>query len=140
MHVHVYLSCRILNLVHDVDKSEAEVLQCCAHHLKRLAQYNSAAEVLEKLGDINALASLHIETQQWSYVRFAATIILCAVSAPVYSYIHTCSLLAVLCLTKLQAFELAKNHPEYKVHCNRTLYRIIIIKYTSTTYNSCITS
>ena len=59
---------RILNLVHDVDKSEKEILQCCAQHLKRLAQYNSAAEVLEKLGDIKALASLHIETQQWHYV------------------------------------------------------------------------
>jgi intraflagellar transport protein 122 len=59
---------RILNLVHDVDKSEKEILQCCAQHLKRLAQFNSAAEVLEKLGDIKALVALHIETQQWHYV------------------------------------------------------------------------
>ena len=59
---------RILNLVHDVDKSEKEILNCCAQHLKRLAQFNSAAEVLEKLGDIKALVSLHIETQQWPYV------------------------------------------------------------------------
>ena len=67
-HVHVYNDCRILNLVHDVDKSEKEVLQCCAQQLKRLAQFNSAAEVLEKLGDIKALVTLHIETQQWHYV------------------------------------------------------------------------
>lgn len=59
---------RILNLVHDLDKSETEVLQSCAHHLKRLSQYNSAAEVFEKLGDFKALVSLHIETQQWTYV------------------------------------------------------------------------
>ena len=59
---------RILNLVHDVDKSEKEILECCAQQLKRLAQFNSAAEVLEKLGDIKALVSLHIETQQWHYV------------------------------------------------------------------------
>ena len=59
---------RILNLVHDVDKSEKEVLQCCVQQLKRLAQFNSAAEVLEKLGDIKALVTLHIETQQWHYV------------------------------------------------------------------------
>ena len=59
---------RILNLVHDVDKSEKEILQCCVQQLKRLAQFNSAAEVLEKLGDIKALVTLHIETQQWHYV------------------------------------------------------------------------
>ena len=59
---------RILNVVHDVDKSEKEVLQCCVQKLKRLAQFNSAAEVLEKLGDIKALVTLHIETQQWHYV------------------------------------------------------------------------
>ena len=72
---------RILNLVHDVDKSEKEILQSCAHHLKRLAQFNSAAEVLEKLGDIKALVSLHIETQQWHYV-----------SQKLIIHVHHCSL------------------------------------------------
>jgi intraflagellar transport protein 122 len=69
-YIHVLYSneYRILNLVHDVDKSDKEILQCSAQHLKRLAQFNSAAEVLEKLGDIKALVALHIETQQWHYV------------------------------------------------------------------------
>ena len=62
------LIARILNLVHDVDKSETEILQTCAQHLKKLSQYSSAAEVLEKLGDYKALVSLYIETQQWNYV------------------------------------------------------------------------
>ena len=62
------LIARILNLVHDVDKSETEILQTCAQHLKKLSQYSSAAEVFEKLGDYKALVSLYIETQQWNYV------------------------------------------------------------------------
>ena len=69
-----------MNLVHDVDKSEKEILHSCAQHLKRLAQYNSAAEVLEKLGDIKALVSLHIETQQWPYVSIN---VMC-----IYMYVH----------------------------------------------------
>ena len=60
---------RILNLVHEVDKGETEILSSCAHHLRRLTQFSAAAEVYEKMEDTKSLITLYVETHQWDNVR-----------------------------------------------------------------------
>lgn len=59
---------RIVNLVHEVDKGETELLSACAQQLRQLTHVGAAAEVYEKMGDIQSLVALYVETQQWENV------------------------------------------------------------------------
>jgi len=56
---------RLLGLVHELDKSQTEMLRKCAHYLMKLGQYAYAADVYEKLEDHKALVNLYVETHQW---------------------------------------------------------------------------
>lgn len=59
---------RLIGLVHELPKSETEVLQRCAHFFKVLSQPLSAATVYEKLGDNTAVVALYVESKQWDMV------------------------------------------------------------------------
>ena len=61
-------TCRILNLSHEVDKSDVDILIACAQHLRRLAQVSAAAEVYEKMEDNKSLVALYVDTHQWENV------------------------------------------------------------------------
>lgn len=88
------MQCRLLGLVHEVDKSQTEILIKCANYLKKLGQvgeesvclsvsllvclhcdsyiplqYAYAAEVYDKMEDHKALVTLYVETHQWDNVR-----------------------------------------------------------------------
>ena len=88
------MQCRLLGLVHEVDKSQTEILLKCANYLKKLGQvgeesvclpvclsvylhydnytplqYAYAAEVYDKMEDHKALVTLYVETHQWDSVR-----------------------------------------------------------------------
>lgn len=56
---------RLSALVHDISKTEVEVLNRCAHFFKVLAQPLAAAQVYEKLGDTAGLIALYVECKQW---------------------------------------------------------------------------
>ena len=59
---------RLTGLVHDLSKTEADVLKRCAHFFKTLSQPLSAAMVYEKLGDTAAVLGLYVESKQWDMV------------------------------------------------------------------------
>ena len=64
----LFTTCRILNLSHEVDKSDVDILIACAQHLRRLAQVSAAAEVYEKMEDNKSLVALYVDTHQWENV------------------------------------------------------------------------
>ncbi len=66
-HLH-FLMFRLSALVHDISKTEVEVLNRCAHFFKVLAQPLAAAQVYEKLGDTAGLIALYVECKQWQMV------------------------------------------------------------------------
>lgn len=69
---HSWLSLpRILNLSHEVDKSEVDILIACAQHLRRLSQVSAAAEVYEKMEDNKSLVALYVDTHQWENVSIS---------------------------------------------------------------------
>lgn len=55
----------LINLVHKVDKDDQEVLSLCAQALIEQQQYNQAAEVYTKMGDVKALIKLWVMARKW---------------------------------------------------------------------------
>ena len=84
-----FFNFRILNLVHDLDKSDTQVLSQCAYYLKRLSQFSGAAEVYEKMQDVQALVTLYVETHQWETV---------CVYVCVCAHVYKCVLVCVFAL------------------------------------------
>ena len=55
--------------MHDLPKTEVDVLKQCAHFLKTLGQPMAAAGVYEKLGDTASTVAVYVESEQWELVR-----------------------------------------------------------------------
>lgn len=60
---------RLSTLVHDLAKSEVNVLKRCAHFFRVLGQPLVAAQVYEKLGDTSSTVTLYVECKQWEMVK-----------------------------------------------------------------------
>lgn len=56
---------KLLEFGTSVSKIHKEPLSLCAYHLKRLGEYNFAADIYEKLEDYFSLVALYTETHQW---------------------------------------------------------------------------
>ena len=55
-------------MIHDVPKTNVELLQRCAYFFRVLGQPLAASHVYEKLEDTSALADLYVECRQWELV------------------------------------------------------------------------
>lgn len=55
----------LLNLAHKVDKGDHEVLSLCGEFLTEQKQYNQAAEVYTKMGDVKTLIKLWVMAKKW---------------------------------------------------------------------------
>lgn len=55
----------LIDIARKLDKAEREPLAECALHFKRLKHHGYASEIYAKMGDLQALAQLHVETRHW---------------------------------------------------------------------------
>ncbi|XP_068453196.1 intraflagellar transport protein 122 homolog isoform X2 [Clinocottus analis] len=55
----------LIDIARKLDKAEREPLAKCALHFKRLKHHGYASETYAKMGDLQALARLHVETWHW---------------------------------------------------------------------------
>ncbi|XP_005387145.1 PREDICTED: intraflagellar transport protein 122 homolog isoform X1 [Chinchilla lanigera] len=55
----------LIDIARKLDKAEREPLLLCARYFKELDSPSYAAETYLKLGDLQALVQLHVETQHW---------------------------------------------------------------------------
>ncbi|XP_045145788.1 intraflagellar transport protein 122 homolog isoform X1 [Echinops telfairi] len=55
----------LIDIARKLDKAEREPLLMCAHYFQKLESPGYAAETYLKIGDLKALAQLHVETQHW---------------------------------------------------------------------------
>uniref|UniRef100_A0A8C3AFV2 Intraflagellar transport protein 122 homolog n=1 Tax=Cyclopterus lumpus TaxID=8103 RepID=A0A8C3AFV2_CYCLU len=55
----------LIDIARKLDKAEREPLAKCALHFKRLKHHGYASETYSKMGDLQALAQLHVETWHW---------------------------------------------------------------------------
>ena len=62
----------LLDIVRKLDKNDRDLLVRCAEYFKIMSQHNFAAEVYEKMGNIESLIELRMESNQWEEV-FALT-------------------------------------------------------------------
>jgi intraflagellar transport protein 122 len=58
----------LLDIVRKLDKADTDLLSKCAELLKNLNQFNFAAEVYEKMGNVDRLLELRMEFHQWEEV------------------------------------------------------------------------
>lgn len=59
---------RLIDIARKLDKAEREPLAKCAFYFTNLKQHGYAAETYSKMGDLQALLQLHIETWHWEEV------------------------------------------------------------------------
>lgn len=62
------LSPRLIDIARKLDKAEREPLAKCAFYFTKLQQHGYASETYSKMGDLQALLQLHIETWHWEEV------------------------------------------------------------------------
>lgn len=62
------LSPRLIDIARKLDKAEREPLAKCAFYFTKLKQHGYASETYSKMGDLQALLQLHIETWHWEEV------------------------------------------------------------------------
>ncbi|XP_054629542.1 intraflagellar transport protein 122 homolog isoform X3 [Dunckerocampus dactyliophorus] len=55
----------LIDLARKLDKAEREPLAKCAFYFKKLKHHGYASEIYSKMGDLQALVQLHVETQHW---------------------------------------------------------------------------
>uniref|UniRef100_A0AAY4D3U5 Intraflagellar transport protein 122 homolog n=1 Tax=Denticeps clupeoides TaxID=299321 RepID=A0AAY4D3U5_9TELE len=55
----------LIDLARKLDKAEREPLSRCAAFFKKLNHHGYASETYAKMGDLKALAQLHVETRHW---------------------------------------------------------------------------
>nr|XP_033484613.1 intraflagellar transport protein 122 homolog isoform X1 [Epinephelus lanceolatus] len=55
----------LIDIARKLDKAEREPLAKCAFYFKRLKHHGYASETYSKMGDLQALVQLHVETQHW---------------------------------------------------------------------------
>ncbi|CAL1605566.1 unnamed protein product [Knipowitschia caucasica] len=55
----------LIDLARKLDKAEREPLAKCAHYFKMLQHHGFASETYSKMGDLQALVQLHVETRHW---------------------------------------------------------------------------
>ena len=58
----------LLEIVRKLDKADKDALSKCAEYFKKMGLHNFAAEVYEKMGNINELIELRMVAQQWEEV------------------------------------------------------------------------
>lgn len=63
-----HLSPRLINIARKLDKAEREPLAKCAFYFTKMKQHGYASETYSKMGDLQALLQLHIETWHWEEV------------------------------------------------------------------------
>ncbi|KAK7884869.1 hypothetical protein WMY93_027992 [Mugilogobius chulae] len=55
----------LIDIARKLDKAEREPLAKCAHYFKKLKHHGFASETYSKMGDLQALVQLHVETRHW---------------------------------------------------------------------------
>uniref|UniRef100_A0A8D0AK12 Intraflagellar transport protein 122 homolog n=1 Tax=Sander lucioperca TaxID=283035 RepID=A0A8D0AK12_SANLU len=55
----------LIDIARKLDKAEREPLAKCAFYFERLKHHGYASETYSKMGDLQALVQLHVETQHW---------------------------------------------------------------------------
>uniref|UniRef100_A0A8C6TMT4 Intraflagellar transport protein 122 homolog n=1 Tax=Neogobius melanostomus TaxID=47308 RepID=A0A8C6TMT4_9GOBI len=55
----------LIALARKLDKADREPLAKCAHFFKKLQHHGYASETYSKMGDLEALVQLHVETRHW---------------------------------------------------------------------------
>lgn len=59
---------RLIDIARKLDKAERELLAKCALYFKKLEHHGYASETYSKMGDLQALVQLHVETRHWEEV------------------------------------------------------------------------
>lgn len=59
---------RLIGIARKLDKAEREPLAKCAFYFTKLQHHGYASETYSKMGDLQALAQLHVETLHWEEV------------------------------------------------------------------------
>lgn len=62
------LSPRLIGIARKLDKAEREPLAKCALYFTKLQHHGYASETYSKMGDLQALVQLHVETLHWEEV------------------------------------------------------------------------
>uniref|UniRef100_A0A3B4AJR2 Intraflagellar transport protein 122 homolog n=1 Tax=Periophthalmus magnuspinnatus TaxID=409849 RepID=A0A3B4AJR2_9GOBI len=55
----------LIDIARKLDKAEREPLAKCAYYFKKLKHHGYASETYSKMGDLQALVQLHVETRHW---------------------------------------------------------------------------
>ncbi|KAF7664865.1 hypothetical protein LDENG_00161710 [Lucifuga dentata] len=55
----------LIDIARKLDKAEREPLEKCAFYFKRMKHHGYASEIYSKMGDLQALVQLHVETHHW---------------------------------------------------------------------------
>uniref|UniRef100_A0A672ZMG9 Intraflagellar transport protein 122 homolog n=1 Tax=Sphaeramia orbicularis TaxID=375764 RepID=A0A672ZMG9_9TELE len=55
----------LIDIARKLDKAEREPLAKCAFYFKKLKHHGYASETFSKMGDLQALVQLHVETRHW---------------------------------------------------------------------------
>uniref|UniRef100_A0A8D3E718 Intraflagellar transport protein 122 homolog n=1 Tax=Scophthalmus maximus TaxID=52904 RepID=A0A8D3E718_SCOMX len=55
----------LIDIARKLDKAEREPLGKCALYFKKLKHHGYASEIYSKMGDLQALVQLHVETRHW---------------------------------------------------------------------------
>uniref|UniRef100_A0A3Q3KMC4 Intraflagellar transport protein 122 homolog n=1 Tax=Monopterus albus TaxID=43700 RepID=A0A3Q3KMC4_MONAL len=55
----------LMDIARKLDKAEREALAKCALYFKKLKHHGFASETYSKMGDLQALVQLHVETRHW---------------------------------------------------------------------------
>ena len=66
---------RLIDVARKLDKADREALSHCGRYLTGLEQYAYASEVFMKMGDIQALVSLHVKAKTWDDVRVIVVVL-----------------------------------------------------------------
>lgn len=61
-------SSRLIGIARKLDKAEREPLAKCALYFTKLQHHGYASETYSKMGDLQALVQLHVETLHWEEV------------------------------------------------------------------------
>lgn len=67
-HSSLSLLSRLIDIARKLDKAERELLAKCALYFKKLKHHGYASETYSKMGDLQALVQLHVETRHWEEV------------------------------------------------------------------------
>lgn len=59
---------RLIGIARKLDKAEREPLAKCAFYFTKLQHHGYASETYSKMGDLQALVQLHVETRHWEEV------------------------------------------------------------------------